>query len=61
MYCKKCGSLLNDGDKFCKKCGATIENGSDNTSTNVEPLNTEKGSTNKDRNNAIKLMIIVLS
>ena len=43
-----------------KKCGATIENGSDNTSTNVEPLNTEKGSTNKDRNNAIKLMIIAV-
>lgn len=26
MYCKKCGYLLNEGDKFCPKCGTKIEN-----------------------------------
>lgn len=24
MYCKKCGSLLNDGASFCPNCGQTI-------------------------------------
>ena len=25
MYCKKCGNLLKDGDKFCTNCGSAIE------------------------------------
>lgn len=25
MYCKKCGKVLNDGDKFCSNCGTKIE------------------------------------
>ncbi len=24
MYCLKCGTLLNDSDKFCPNCGATV-------------------------------------
>lgn len=25
MFCEKCGSLYNAGDKFCTKCGASTE------------------------------------
>ncbi len=24
MYCMKCGTLLNDSDRFCPNCGATV-------------------------------------
>ena len=24
MYCKNCGNIMDDGDKFCKSCGATV-------------------------------------
>lgn len=26
MYCKNCGNLLNQGEKFCGRCGAKVEN-----------------------------------
>ena len=25
MFCNKCGSKLNEGDKFCPKCGNSVE------------------------------------
>ena len=26
MYCKNCGKILNQGEKFCANCGAKTEN-----------------------------------
>lgn len=34
MYCKNCGNLLNDNDKFCPKCGYPV-----NTTLTVEAYN----------------------
>ena len=25
MYCKNCGKLLEEGDKFCSGCGTKVE------------------------------------
>lgn len=41
MFCRKCGSKLNDSDKFCGKCG---------TKVNGKKINTEKE--NKIQNNS---------
>lgn len=30
MYCKNCGSWLDEGAKFCKKCGARVTQGNQN-------------------------------
>lgn len=38
MYCKNCGSKINDNQKFCPKCGTAVEN-----SNNI----TTKTATNK--------------
>lgn len=33
MYCKKCGNLIKEGNKFCSKCGTPISVGSVDTVT----------------------------
>lgn len=30
MYCKKCGNLLNENEKFCSRCGEAVESKNDN-------------------------------
>lgn len=37
MYCKKCGSLLVDGDNFCRNCGSQIDK-NNSVENNVELL-----------------------
>lgn len=35
MYCKKCGSIINQGETFCQNCGSKIET---NISGNINPV-----------------------
>ena len=35
MYCKNCGKVLNQGEKFCVNCGTKLENESINNNTNI--------------------------
>lgn len=35
MYCKKCGSIINQGESFCQNCGSKIETNVDN---NINPV-----------------------
>ena len=41
MYCKNCGSQIDDDSKFCDKCGQTISKNEENNS-NVEQSSNEK-------------------
>ena len=44
MYCKNCGNLLNDGDKFCPNCGTKVVSTDDNSEKNafVPPFRKEQ-------------------
>lgn len=43
MYCKKCGSQINDDAVFCKKCGTPInvENKDAETTNDIPVPNTK--------------------
>ena len=47
MYCRKCGTLLDESAKFCTVCGAPVEETKEeqplNYNTNVEPKGPWKG------------------
>lgn len=44
MYCNKCGTRLNMGDKFCPGCGSVVENqGYNGTVTNNNPTVSKDG------------------
>jgi len=35
MFCPKCGTVINEGEKICGSCGADIEEYGNNTNSNV--------------------------
>lgn len=40
MFCKKCGNVLNENDKFCMKCGCPVENSNVIQQDNTSQVNT---------------------
>lgn len=40
MFCKKCGNVLNENDKFCMKCGCPVENSNVIQQDNSSQVNT---------------------
>lgn len=39
MYCKNCGKVLNQREKFCANCGTKLENENINNNTNISQNN----------------------
>jgi uncharacterized membrane protein YvbJ len=39
MYCKECGKVLSETEKFCPNCGAKIESDKENNQTNLSKNN----------------------
>ena len=66
MYCKNCGSQIDDDSKFCDKCGQTISKNEENNSNveqNVEnKLNVEEYNNNNNvtNNSSTKVLIIYI-
>ena len=57
MYCKKCGSLLEDGDVFCTNCGEKIETNSEANTTNTENVNEKNG---KSKSLIVIIILLVI-
>lgn len=51
MYCKNCGSQIDDDSKFCDKCGQTISKNEENNSNVEQSSNEKKDNVNNDDNN----------
>lgn len=42
MYCKKCGSKIEDGNRFCENCGANVDGVTSSSDNAVKRENKEK-------------------
>ena len=51
MYCKNCGSQIDDDSKICDKCGQTISKNEENNSNVEQSSNEKKDNVNNDDNN----------
>ncbi|AUM95021.1 MULTISPECIES: YARHG domain-containing protein [Clostridium] len=66
-YCEKCGTKLEDGDKFCKKCGTKVikehpkEKILEETTLEKENTSEEEMDKSKDKNNIDESTILINS
>lgn len=68
MFCKKCGSNLNEGDKFCNNCGNKVEQIPENivefnntTMNNINTSNNNQVSSNNDKLGLASLIIGIVA
>lgn len=62
MYCKNCGSLLDEGDVFCTNCGEKIEKTNNDASkvANSEPNTTNTENVNEKNGKSKSLIVIII-
>ena len=50
MFCKNCGTQLDDNQKFCPKCGAPVQQGGRNAGAAAQPGGQPQGGYQQEAN-----------
>ena len=61
MYCRNCGTKIDDNESFCTNCGTPKENINNNVPTKVEVKNTEMSPEDTKNANLLCILSLVLT